>query len=486
VGQVLNLPYIKKVNFENMKSMKNIGRRTFLRGLGTSALALPWMESLAVGSKNYKIPQRAAFYYVPIGVVRKTFFPGEGKSSVQRNFNNDNFDAESTRSNMGVGLYDLKLTPTMKPLDGLKDKVTLITGLDRTFQPGTDVHAQCASCFLSSASPFSLKHTPYPQARSLDHILADEIGKDTPFKTLEFSCNSHKDNKESIQFDNISWYGTEHVAPSMRDPLLAYRRLFKSDERSAYKNITDLVLDDARSLKKDLGYSDQQKFGEYFESIRTIETQILRLDGMKNELSKVDLDIPMDGKMPRGEYIRLMGDLMVASLQSGLTNVATFMVGPERWDTPYLFESLFDKPKSHHMMSHNQGEFVEDLIKVDHFYMEQFAYLCEKMNRIEEANGKTLLDNILFTYGSGLGDGSTHQYSALPILMAGSGGGRFITGKHLNVSAKSGLVKKVNGTYKTPDGGEPLANLWLTQAKAMGLELDQFADSTGSISSLLV
>ena len=138
------------------------------------------------------------------------------------------------------------------------------------------------------------------------------------------------------------------------------------------------------------------------------------------------------------------------------------------------------------MMSHNQGKFVDDLIKVDHFYMEQFAYLCEKMNRIEEANGKTLLDNILFTYGSGLGDGSTHQYSALPILMAGSGGGRFITGKHLNVSAKSGLVKKVNGTFKTPDGGEPLANLWLTQARAMGIELDQFADSTGSISSLLV
>ena len=45
---------------------------------------------------------------------------------------------------------------------------------------------------------------------------------------------------------------------------------------------------------------------------------------MKNKLSKVDLDIPIDGKMPRGEYIRLMGDLMVASLQRGLTNVATY------------------------------------------------------------------------------------------------------------------------------------------------------------------
>ena len=316
-------------------------------------------------------------------------------------------------------------------------------------------------------------------------MIADKIGTQTPFKTLEFSCNSHKDNKESIQFDNISWYGTEHVAPSMRDPLLAYRRLFKSDESSAYRNITDLVLEDARSLKNDLGYSDQQKFGEYFESIRAIELQVSRLDGMKRELSKVDLDIPMEGKMPRGEYIRLMGDLMVAALQSGLTNVATFMVGPERWDTPYLFESLFDKPKSHHQMSHNQGRFIEDLIKVDHFYMEQFAYLVEKMDRIEEANGKSLLDNILFTYGSGLGDGATHQYSALPIIVAGSGGGKFITGKHLNVSSKSGLVKKVNGTYKTSEGGVPLADLWLTQARAMGVEIDRFADSTGVLPFLM-
>ena len=191
---------------------------------------------------------------------------------------------------------------------------------------------------------------------------------------MEFSCNSHKDNKESIQFDNISWYGTEYVAPSMRDPMLAYRRLFKSDERSAYRNITDLVLEDARSLKRDLGREDQEKFSEYFDSIRTIEQQLTRLEGLKDELSKVDLDVPMDGKLPRGEYIRLMGDLMVVALQSGLTNVATFMVGPERWDTPYLFESLFDKPRSHHQMSHNQKKFIEDLIKVDHFHMEQFAY----------------------------------------------------------------------------------------------------------------
>jgi hypothetical protein len=192
----------------------------------------------------------------------------------------------------------------------------------------------------------------------------------------------------------------------------------------------------------------------------------------------------MDGKLPRGEYIRLMGDLMVVALQSGLTNVATFMVGPERWDTPYLFESLFDKPRSHHQMSHNQKKFIEDLIKVDHFHMEQFAYLLEKMDGIQEANGKTLLDNTLFTYGSGLGDGATHQYSALPIVTAGSGGGAFKTGRHFNLSEQSGLTPKVGGRYTTPEGGVPLANLWLTQARALGLNLDRFADSTGELGLL--
>ena len=112
-----------------------------------------------------------------------------------------------------------------------------------------------------------------------------------------------------------------------------------------------------------------------------------------------------------------MGDLMVTALQTGLTNVATFMVGPERWDTPYKYGSLFDKPRSHHQMSHNQGRFINDLLKVDHFHMQQFAYIVEKMDNIEEINGTTLLDNTLLTYGSGLGDGATHQYSALPIIM---------------------------------------------------------------------
>jgi hypothetical protein len=446
--------------------MKNT-RRSFLRGAGGVVLSTPWLESLATAAPVKAPAQRLAFFYVPIGVVRRGFFPGEAEAVLPK-FGGGKMK-EITKVKTPVGLHPLELTPTMQPLEKMKDKVTLITGLDRTFQNGTDVHAQCGSCFLSSAAPFSIKSSAWPLGRTLDHIVADEVGQATPFPTLEFSCNSHRDNQESIYFDNVSWYGTGHVAPSIRDPRKAYRRLFGTQDVQNFRNITDLVLEDARSLQRELGKDDLQKFAEYFESIRAIEQQTDKLERMKGELAKVSMKEPPETHLPRGEYIRLMGDLMVVALQTGLTRVATFMVGPERWNTPFTYEGLFDKPRSHHKMSHNQKQFVEDLLKLDLFHMDQYVYLLEKMEKIKESDGTSLLDNTLFTYGSGLGDGSTHQYNDLPIIIAGSGGGKVQLGKHLHCADKT-----------------PLANLWLTQAHIMGLKREHFADSTGTVQQLLV
>ena len=450
--------------------MRVTSRRSFLRGAGGAALALPWLESLVAArptdKRAGKPPQRLAVYYVPIGVVRRGFFPGEQHAGLPA-FNGDT--SAIIESATPVGSHPITLTPTLEPLASVSNKISLITGLDRTFQNGTDVHAQCASCFMSSAAPFAVKTSAWPLDRTLDHIVADEIGDATPFRTLELSCNSHRDNKESIYFDNISWYGTGHVSPSIRDPRRAYRRLFGTQETQQFRNVSDLVLEDARSLRRELGYADRHKFAEYFDAIRTIEEQMDKLERMKGELTKVPIAEPPETYLPRGEYIRLMGDLMVVALQTGLTRVATLMVAPERWNTPFLFEGLFEKPVSHHLMSHNQKDFGVQVQQIDRFYVEQFAYLLDKMDNIEEADGSTLLDNTIFTYGSGLGDGATHQYNDLPIVVAGSGGGRLRTNQHLHC----------------PDG-TPLANLWLTHAGAMGVERKRFADSTGVVSQLLL
>lgn len=443
-------------------------RRSFLRCATGATLSLPFFESLQ--GVVAKPAQRLAFFYVPIGVVRRNFYPGEQTLGLVNFDDKEGIKAFREKfAKRPAGLYPHTFTPTLRPLEKMAAKTTLITALGRVWQDSSDPHEQCGSCFLSSLAPNEDKSRKMPQGRTLDHIAAEKLGADTAFRTLEFSCNTHRDNKESIHFDNISWYGPDYVAPSMRDARIAYRRMFGTQGGGGARQITDLVLADARDLSRRLGHADRDKFGEYVESIRTIERQMDKLASMKAELDKMKLAEPSAAYIPRGEHIRLMGDLMVAALQSGLTHVATLMIGPERWDTPYLFEEVSKDPLSHHKMSHNPIEYARQLEQVDEFHMRQFAYLVEKMDGIREADGSTLLDNTLFTYGSGLGDGSTHQYDRLPVVVAGSGGGRIKTGRHLQCAE-----------------GTPLANLWLTQAKALGLDRSRFADSTGTISEILV
>lgn len=454
------------------KHNRSGSRRDFLAGAGGVALSLPWLESFASraaakdDSKQSGPAQRLAFFYLPNGIVRRGFFPGEGDRPLPSFANQNNvwrFEGKPTP----VGTHPLTFTPTLAPLHKMRDRISIITGMDRTFQHGTDSHAQAASCFLTSVAPFEVKNSAYPLARTLDHIAADSIGQSTLYSTLELSCNDHKNNIESIYFDNMSWYATGHVAPSMRSPRQVYDRLFGTQANTRFRNITDLALGNARQLQRQLSTSDRRKFDEYFEAIRTIEKRMDRIDSMKSELAAAKVERPAE-ILPRNEYIHLMGELLVTALQSGLTNVGTLMVGPERWTTPTNWEGILDKPHSHHAMTHNPHKHLEDLLKLDNFHVSAFARLLERMDGIEEANGTTLLDNTIFTLGAGMGDGTTHQYNDLPLVVAGGGGGALKLSKHIHCKP-----------------GTPLANLWLTQLQTLGIQRESYADSTGTLSEIL-
>ena len=148
------------------------------------------------------------------------------------------------------------------------------------------------------------------------------------------------------------------------------------------RNITDLALGNARQLQKRLGREVRQKFGEYLESIRTVETRMDRIDKMKSELAAANVKRPAE-HLPRNEYIHLMGDLLVIALQNGLTNVGSLMLGPERWTTATNWEGILDKPYSHHAMTHSIGNHMEQLLKLDRFHVAAFARLLERMDQIE-------------------------------------------------------------------------------------------------------
>ena len=68
----------------------------------------------------------------------------------------------------------------------------------------------------------------------------------------------------------------------------------------------------------------------------------------------------------------------------------------------------------------------------------------------------------------GLGDGSTHQYNDLPLIVAGGGGGTLKLGQHVHCKT-----------------GTPLANLWLTQLNVLGMERETYADSSGTLAEIL-
>ena len=249
----------------------------------------------------------------------------------------------------------------------------------------------------------------------------------------------------------------------MRNPRKVYDRLFGTQAHTRFRNITDLALNNAQQLQKRLSSNDRRKFDEYLESVRTIETRMDRIDKMKSELAASNIKRPAE-HMPRNEYIHLMGDLLVTALQNGLTNVGSLMLGPERWTTATNWEDILDKPYSHHAMTHAIGAHLEHLLKLDRFHVSAFARLLERMDGIEEANGTTLLDNTIFTLGAGMGDGTTHQYNDLPLVVAGGAGDTLKLGRHIHCRT-----------------GTPLANLWLTQLHALGIERKEYADSTGTI-----
>lgn len=448
----------------------SLTRRNFLKVNG-AVLTLPFMPSLAGEIKKGEKPaKKLAMMYIPNGIVRRGFFPGEEEANLPGFVGGFNADKtkNKVRKQNSPGIHPLEFTSTQQPLKEHHKDVTLVTGMDRTFKNGQDVHAQGASCYLTSVSPEQAaeKGWKYPNGRSLDQVIGDRVGRGNILKTLEISCNGFAKPKEDIYFNNISWYGPGKIAPSIKDPQKLYERLFMADSyQSHLTEVTDLVLEDAKSLSRKLGNEDKQTLNEFMEMIRNIEIRIARQKKMIND---ADIRIPKNEILPRGEYIRLQADLMLLAFQMGITNISTFMIGPERWDATLLYEGVFPKPVQHHNMTHNQkGNGWKELQKIDIFHMEQYAYVISRMKEIKEADGSSMLDNSLVTYGAALGDGATHQFFDLPFMIAGKGQDQIKQGRF--IQCKSGTLN---------------SNMWLSLAKLMGVEIDNFADSNDVISDL--
>jgi len=125
---------------------------------------------------------------------------------------------------------------------------------------------------------------------------------------------------------------------------------------------------------------------------------------------------------------------------------------------------------SHHNISHHQksAEKLEMYARINRWHVDQYAYLLRKLRDMKEGDG-TVLDNCMILLGAGLRDGDSHSPRNLPIVLAGRGGGRLATGRHVVYPKDS-----------------PLSNLYVTMLDVFGTPVERFADSTGRLNELLV
>ena len=446
----------------------SLNRRTFLRGLG-ACLALPAFESVRpfaalaaetaaakVASTTSGAPMRMAFVYFPNGAIQPNWWPkGEGG--------------------------DFELSSTMQPLAALKDQFQILGGMDHVnATPGPDGagdHARASGTFLTGVRVKKTAGADIHAGISIDQVVANQIGHLTRFPSLELTCDAVRksgncDSGYSCAYQyNLAWRSpTQPIAPEP-NPRLLFERLFGAGNhgerakalamrQQQQRSILDFVLDDARSLEKQMTARDKNKLDEYLTSVREIEKRIEKSERF-GPAPDPSVDTPAGIPAKFDEYIQVMFDMLILAFQTDSTRVGTFLLANE--GSNRSFPEL-EIPEGHHFLTHHQGkeEMISKVAEIDLWYVKQFAKFLEKMERTKDVDGKSLLHNSMIVYGSGNSDGNRHTHVNLPVLLAGGGGG----------TLKPGRVVK--------SGGVPMSNLLLSMADRMGAKgIERHGDSTG-------
>ena len=432
-------------------------RRTFLKGLATT-LALPSFQSLgeatatAAQAAKAAAPLRMAFVYIPNGVNLDLWQPKDGSN----------------------------ISESLRPLENLRGHYSVMRGLDQEKAAangdGPGDHARANATFLTGCQARKTAGADIQLGMSVDQIAASQLGPLTRVPSLELSTDPPRRSGQcdsgyscAYQF-NLSWRGESTPAPAERDPRLVFEKLFGSGNQEAdtkrrtyEKSILDFVMEDAKRINKRLDGTDRGKMDEYLTSVRDVETRIAQAE-------KFRVEVPEDQK-PNGipgtyrEHIRLMYEMMALAFQTDTTRVATFLLAHDGSNRTFPEIGGTD---AHHQLSHhrNDAEILQKIGKIDHFYVEQFAWFLEKLRTTAE-DDSNLLDRSMIVYGGGIGDGNRHNHTDLPVLLAGHGNGTLSQGRVITA----------------PDG-TPMTNLYLSMLDRMNVKAERIGDSNGKFEAI--
>jgi hypothetical protein len=315
----------------------------------------------------------------------------------------------------------------------------------------------------------------YQNTISLDQLVAKQIGQETRLPSLTLSTDGGVGPR--TRTTTLSYTEKGQPIPALSDPKQIFDRLFgqtansKQDRRQleSSASILDLVRDQSKSLQRNLGVADRRKLSEYETSIRQVEKNLERsrswLDVPLPSVDKDSLALEADENAPK-EYLKTIYDLQFLAFQTDLTRISTYQIGSYGPSRARKFPGVLGLKADWHGLAHgaNKKGGAENLGRFDQFLAENLARFLTRLKEAPEGDGN-LLDRTLVLYGSS--NSRTHQNNNYPILLAGGG--------------KLGLKQN---QYLHFDEKTPMSNLFLSMLHALGMESEQFVDSTGRLDGL--
>ncbi|MEO8595291.1 MAG: DUF1552 domain-containing protein [Candidatus Solibacter sp.] len=457
--------------------MKRISRRTLLRGAGV-AVSLPWLEIMgkaapATTAETLSAPPlRLAYLFVPNG-VRPDYWtpPGDGET------------------------YDV-IPPHLKPLEPFKGDFSLLENLWNEQAQGRNGHWPKVPAWLSGGRVARTAGDDlYSGGVSVDQLLAQRIGDRTLLPSLELGIDSVRSGIDTAGGGFARMYGSllswrDEKTPVIKEiiPQLAFDRVFRTSKRPAISSvdptnpslltalqrddasILDLVLEDAKAVRRQGSAGDKVRLDEYFDSLRSVETRLTAtLKPQKRWINKGEfpLDRPAPGTPDQhADHVRLMLDILTLAFWTDTTRVSTFMFGDAQTMQDYSF--LPGVRGSFHSISHHgdEPEKREQYEKIINWHYEQVAYFLGRLKSLNEGE-TSLLDNSMIVMGGSLKDGNRHLEEDLPLLIAGRGKGTLNPGRRVRSAVKT-----------------PMCNLHLALMQRMGVMDKSFGDSTEPLKNL--
>ena len=158
-----------------------------------------------------------------------------------------------------------------------------------------------------------------------------------------------------------------------------------------------------------------------------------------------------------------MYDMMHLALESNSTRFLTYFINGFN-QVPDINGVTID----YHNLSHHgkDPEKLAQLTTVEEQVVGALERFLSKLAQTQE-QGQDLLDKTMVLFGSNLGNANNHDSRNMPILLAGGG---FQHGQHLSFDQPTDY---------------PLPNLYVSMLQQLGLEVDSFASSTGTLTGLL-